>query len=290
LSGTEPEAPTLYPDETIFEMIVRSRLANSMRVYKALIISTILTTCVGIDSVAAERVVRVAGDPYPPWIEGTEGSVATEGIAVKLAQELFKRLNLKTLIVVYPFERGIQRIKEGDEDVILMVSETEERKKFILFTPPIRHSKWVFYHRKGDDFSWNTWKDLQKYRIGYVTGNNIGQDFPAAAEKYKFYIEEVKADIFNVKKLLLGRIDIIIADLEVMQRIIQQNLDFQGKLEWYDKPIFESYYHFGISRKSFLAPMLPEINEVLQKMKRDGAFQEIFCQYEKTYQGSCESK
>ena len=46
------------------------------------------------------------------------------------------------------------------------------------------------------------------YRIGYVTGNNVGKDFPAAAKKFNYNIEEVKADIFNVKKLLLGRLDI----------------------------------------------------------------------------------
>lgn len=254
-----------------------------------LLTSVMLIACIGFDSFAEDRLVRVAGDPYPPWTEGAAGSKATGGIAVELAQELFKRLNLKTRIVVYPFQRGMQRIKEGAEDIILMVSKTKVREKFILFTLPIRHSEWVFYHLKGKTFSWSTWKDLQKYRIGYVTGNNIGKAFPAAAEKYKFYIEEVKADIFNVKKLLLGRIDIVITDLEVMQRIIQQNPEFQGKLKWHEKPIFESFYHFGISNKSFLAPMLPRINEVLQEMKDDGTFQKIFCQYGKKYQGSCET-
>lgn len=250
----------------------------------------IMVAWVGLDSFAVERVVNVAGDPYPPWTEGEAGSKPTGGIAVELAQELFSRLNLKTRIFVYPFERGMQRIKDGDEDIILMVSKTEEREKFLLFTPPIRHSKWVFYHLKDSAFSWRDWKDLQKYRIGYVTGNNIGKDFPAAAAKYNFYIEEVKADVFNVKKLLLGRIHVAITDLEVMQRIVQQNPEFQGKLEWYDKPIFESFYHFGISKKSFLAPMLLRINTVLQEMKDDGTFQKIFCQYGKTYRESCEEE
>jgi len=250
----------------------------------------LLITCVGNDAFAEERMVRVAGDPYPPWIEGKAGQKASGGIAVELAQELFKRLNFATRIVVYPFERGMQRIKDGAEDFILMVSKTAEREKFILFTPPIRHSNWIFYHLKEKPFSWETWQDLQKYRIGYVTGNNIGTDFPAAAEKYNYYIEEVKADIFNAKKLLLGRIDIIITDKEVMQHIIRQNPEFHGKFESYDKPIFQSFYHFGISKKSFLVPMFYKINEVLQEMKEDGTFQQVFCQHEKTFQGRCENK
>ncbi len=260
-----------------------------MRAGKLRIFLFLSFACIIIDAIAQERVVRVAGDPYPPWTEGVTGVKATGGIAVEIVQELFRRLSFETLIVVYPFERGVQRIKDGSEDLILMVSKTKEREDFILFTPPIRHSKWVFFHLKENTFSWSKWKDLQPYRIGYVTGNNVGKDFPAAAEKYNYYIEEVKADIFNVKKLLKGRVDIILADLEVMQRIIQQNPEFRGKIAWNERPIFESFYHFGVSKKSFLAPMLSEINKVLQEMKDDGTFKRIFCQNGKTYQGSCES-
>jgi len=146
----------------------------------------------------------------------------------------------------------MQRIKDGSEDVILMVSKTQEREAFISFTPPIRNSRWVFFHLKEKDFEWTQWQDLKAYQIGYVTGNNVGKKFPAAAEKYNYTIEEVKADVFNARKLLLGRIDIALTDLEVMQRIIELNPEFQHKLDWYDRPVFESFYHLGISKKSFL--------------------------------------
>jgi polar amino acid transport system substrate-binding protein len=250
--------------------------------------SFVFITGLGVETFAEERVVRVAGDPYPPWTEGEAGSKATGGVAVEIVQQLFDRLGMKTLTVVYPFERGMQRIKDGSEDVILMVSKTQEREAFISFTPPIRNSRWVFFHLKEKDFQWTQWEDLKPYRIGYVTGNNVGKEFPAAAEKYNYYIEEVKADIFNARKLLLGRIDIALTDVEVMQRIIELNPEFQNKLDWNEKPVFESFYHLGISKKSFLAPMLPKIKEVLEQMKGDGTFQEIFCKYGKEYQGSCE--
>lgn len=259
-----------------------------MRTNKNWIILILLIICSSIDAFAEERLVKVAGDPYPPWTEGEAGSTTTKGIAVKIVEELFRRLNMKTRFVIYPFQRALERIENGEEDVILMVSKTQEREAFISFTPPIRNSRWVFFHLKEKDFEWTQWEDLKAYRIGYVTGNNVGKEFPAAAEKYNFYIEEVKADIFNVRKLLLGRIDIALTDLEVMQRIIEVNPEFQHKLEWHDRPVFESFYHLGISKKSFLAPMFLKINEVLEQMKGDGTFQDIFCKYGKEYRGSCE--
>jgi len=250
-----------------------------------------LIACIGAYAFAEDRVVRVAGDPYPPWAEGTAGSKATGGIAVEIVEELFRRLDLKTRAVIYPFQRGLERIEHGDEDVILMVSRSKEREHFMLVSIPIREVKFVFYYAPGlDRFDWHNWEDLKPYRIGSVTGYNIGEDWNDAIKKYDLKVEEVKTDIFNIRKLILGRIDIAVTDDEVMQRLIESNPDYQGKLRRHNKPVFESVNNLGISKKSFLAPMLPRINEILQKMKNDGTFQKIFCQHGKEYQGSCENK
>ena len=79
--------------------------------------------------------------PTHPGPRGRQGPKRPGGVAVEIAQQLFDRLGMKTLTVVYPFERGMQRIKDGSEDVILMVSKTQEREDFISFTPPIRNSR-----------------------------------------------------------------------------------------------------------------------------------------------------
>jgi len=249
-----------------------------------------LIACINVTSFAQERVVRVAGDPYPPWTEGEEGSVSPGGIAVEIAEELFRRLHLDTRVVVYPFKRGLERIRYGEEDVILMVSRSKEREEFMLFSHPIRHVKFVFYYTSDlGQFEWADWEDLQSYRIGSVTGYNLGEDWKQAVDKHNLKVEEVKTDVFNIDKLLLGRLDIVVTDHEVMQKIIEQNPEYQDKLRWHDKSVFESVNNLGISKKSFLAPLVPEINQVLQKMKDDGTFQRIFCSHDKTYAGSCDN-
>ncbi len=124
--------------------------------------------------------------------------------------------------------------------------------------------------------------------IGSVTGYNYGQEWKDAVKKYNLKVEEVKTDNFNIDKVLLGRIDIILGDSENMQEIIQQNPKYHGKLKWHKKTVFESVNNFGVSKKSFLAPMMPKINEVLQEMKDDGTFRKIFCVHKKNFRGSCE--
>lgn len=262
-----------------------------MKAKVVVLIPMMLIACTSINSFAEERTVRVAGDPYPPWTVGEAGSKPTGGIAVEIVEELFRRLNLQSAVQVYPFKRGLERIEHGEDDVILMVSRSEERERFMLFTLPIRHVRFVFYFSaEPGDFEWVEWKDLQRYRIGSVAGYNVGEEWENAITDYDLKVEEVKTDTFNIEKLLLGRIDILITDHEVMQRLIAEHPAYQGKLAWHEKPVFESVNNFGISKKSFLAPMLPQINEVLQGMKDDGTFQRILCAYGKIYTGSCESK
>jgi polar amino acid transport system substrate-binding protein len=255
----------------------------------AVLVSMILIACVSLASFAKERQVRIAGDPYPPWTEGEVGAKPTGGIAVEIVEELFRRLNMEALVNIYPFRRGLERIKHGEEDVILMVSRSKEREEYMLFSLPIRHVKFIFYyHSDLENFQWGDWKDLQPYNIGSVTGYNIGEDWKDAITRYNLRVEEVKTDVFNIEKLLLGRIDILVTDHEVMQSIIRQNPKYQGTLKWHEKPVFESVNNLGVSKKSFLAPTLPKINEVLQEMKDDGTFDRIFCAHDKIYEASCE--
>ena len=144
-----------------------------MKVTKAVITLMILIFCVSVNAFSEDklpesqmnvksRLVKIAGVPYPPWAIGTAGSKPTGGIAVEIVEELFRRLNLKTRVIIYPFKRGLQRIMDGDEDVILMVSRSKEREEYMLFTHPIRHVRFVFYYpAKLKSFEWREWKDLQ---------------------------------------------------------------------------------------------------------------------------------
>lgn len=255
----------------------------------AMILSLILSLSVGHDAAGEPQLVKVAGDPYPPWALGEENMDAKGGIAVDIVAELSNRLGLQSRAVVYPFKRGLERIKNGEEDLILMVSRSAEREQFMSFTVPIREVRFVFYHlTEMRDFGWDQWSDLKPYRIGIVTGQNIGDEWKSAIKEHDLKVEEVKADTFNIEKLLLGRVDIIVADQEVMQRIIEDNAQYHGRLTWFQRPVFESVNNLGISKKSFLATRLSEINDVLETMKADGTFHRIFCAYGKSFQGTCE--
>ncbi|MCG7586290.1 transporter substrate-binding domain-containing protein, partial [Photobacterium sp. OFAV2-7] len=125
---------------------------------RAIVPILLFLTCNSSLSLAKEQTIRVAGDPYPPWTEGKQGAEATGGIAVAIVNELFERLNKHTLVNVYPFQRGLERIRHGEEDVILMVSRSQEREQYMLFTDSIRYtSHGFFYSAELNNFDWSDW-------------------------------------------------------------------------------------------------------------------------------------
>ncbi len=161
---------------------------------------------------ANDPVVKIVGDPWPPWMQQEKGKEPS-GYAVEIAQELFKRLNLNIDIRIVPFKRGLAKVKYGEADAILMVAKNKERSQYMLFKTPMKETFFYLYHTdKLKNFEWQNWQELQPYKIGIVGGFNYGKGWDEARKKYNFKTFEVTQDIQNIGKLLTGRVDLIILE------------------------------------------------------------------------------
>ncbi len=221
---------------------------------------------------ANEPVVKIVGDPWPPWMQQEKGAKPT-GYAIEIVQELFKRLNLNIDIRIVPFKRALAKVKYGEADAILMVAKNKERSQYMLFNIPMKETLFHLYHTDTlKNFGWQKWQELQPYKIGIVGGFNYGKDWDNARKKYSYKTFEVTKDIQNIGKLLNGRVDLIILEKSNAIALFKGNLKFKNQLKPAEKPIFEAINHLGISKKSFLASKITMIHETLQKMKKDGTY------------------
>ncbi len=221
-------------------------------------------------------VVKVATDPWPPWTEGKTGT-PTGGIAVELVEELFSRLDLRTVVTIYPFKRALTRIETGMSDVVLMVGKNEERAGYMLFptVPIVKEDILIYYPAKWIKFEWHGWEDLKEYEIGTVIGYQYGKAWEDAVRKYQFKTQEVPTDLMNIDKLLSGRVDLILLGQANADSLMKIRPQCRGKLKAAGKPIYRNTLYFGISKKSFLAPRLSDIDRTLLQMQKDGTFEKI---------------
>lgn len=225
---------------------------------------------------AQTQMIKVSTDPWEPWVVGNEGEAPSGGIAIEITRELFKRLNLDIEITIYPYQRCLHQMKTGERDLLLMAKKTEEREKYMLFSDVVATDPQLIYYstERMAGFEWEAWEDLTEYTVGIVQGFNYGE-FATAAEKHQIATELVENDTQNTRKLLAGRVDLIILSQSTANYYFEQNPEHRGKFKAASKPVAEDEFHFALSKKGKGSPHLPGINTTLQEMKADGTLSKL---------------
>lgn len=222
-------------------------------------------------------VVKIVGDPWKPWMEGVAGHTPTGGLFITITQEVFSRAGLDYEITLFPFKRVIAYIHSGKADVMLMVSKTEERERFVRFTDPVFKDPYFLYYssQRFHHFQWQTWEDLSPYTLGAVSDFNYGQVFTQAVKQQSIQVQYVSNDRLNLRKLVGGRVDFIILNERNARRLLLEQPELAHQIKRSDKVLYESHYPFGFSKKSIFISKITEINAIIKDLSEDGTLEKI---------------
>ncbi len=247
---------------------------KALSLFTFLFIITMSCAALTVDSDRA----RIVVEHWPPWeiALDKERKNVSSGVAIDLLNELFNRLNIKMELITVIWPRALLKIKTGEADLIPMVTITDERKRFMVFTDPVYFDSFLFAYStdKLSNFQWQGWKDLVPYTIGATRGYHYSSDWKKAVNEYSLKINYNKNDISHLKMLLLGRIDI--APLLYSNAVgSMSSLPGHEKIRFSKKALSRIPLQLGISKKSFLAPKINKINTILKEMKKDGSYKRI---------------
>lgn len=233
-----------------------------------------------ISSAAGSTILLSEEAEWPPYTYETEG-LATKGLSLELMKAIFSRLDMTVDLKLYPMERCLQQMKEGSRDAITIVTITEERQKFMVYSDAHIITKGFIYYssERGDEIEWSSYEDLKGYKIGVVSGYNYGVEFKEARKKYALDVSEVNRIAQSFEKVLVGRIDIMMANQVEASEFIRLNPKYKGKLKAAQKPYIEYSYHIGFSKKSEKNKLIPMLNDVIKKMTLDGSINKIISKY-----------
>ncbi len=223
----------------------------------------------------------VVVEHWPPWeiaLDAKKEKV-TGGLAVEIVKVLANRLNIKTEFENVVWKFALRMIKAGRVDIIPMIVRNPEREAYMHFTVPVYEDEMLFVYSAdmNKTFEWERWEDLKPFNIGITSEYNYPL-LRQAIKKHNLSIEEVKTDKQNILKLLLGRIDITPLYHSTAVAMFEE-IPGSEKLRFSKKRIANRVFRFGISKKSFLATRVEEINNILQEMQDDGTFQNILGKY-----------
>ncbi|MFV0346977.1 MAG: substrate-binding periplasmic protein [Halodesulfovibrio sp.] len=163
-----------------------------------------------LDLAAAKEKLTVVCDIWPPYqIEKKDLPVG--GFATDVVEHVLGSMQAKhEPVQSYPWKRAMELFQHGKADALFSANYTKEREMYAYYpSVPLVESPWVIWTQ---NMPISSLEDLKGKRIGVVTGYSYTQEFWEFILVY-CTVEEVYSDELNFRKLQIGRLDALVAEL-----------------------------------------------------------------------------
>ncbi len=234
-----------------------------------------------------DNTIRIRVSNYPPQYYKENNQ--WKGIDIELAEALVKEAGYIVEFVELPWSRGLTEIKNGNIDLMLNLSITEERKEFLTFIGPQKEMKMILVVHKNN-------KDLKITDIDELIVESKLNNRKIAIQQDVFYSEEfnqrLKDDLefaSNFESVTQGK---VFAQMLENKRIfgffennhladyqIETNEEFKNfsTINYY---ISSDMVYFGISKK--IPPeKLKRLTEANERLQKNNMLNEIVAKWEK---------
>jgi polar amino acid transport system substrate-binding protein len=201
-----------------------------------------------------------------------------DSLDIEILTAIAQKLKAKLILQEAPFNRRLYLMRDGTINLMAGLLKHPEREEYIRFVqPPYKNrSDTVFFVPKGSASLIQTYEDLYPLKIGTILGSKYFHQFD---EDKRLNKDPAPKGITNFKKLLLGRLDTVIAPEGAgIDRI--QEMGIADKIEMapyrFSK---EKQVYIGISKKSSLMENIDEIESVIRQMIEAGEIKKIIIDY-----------
>jgi len=157
--------------------------------------------------------VQIANGEWTPYFSE---NLKHHGVVSRIVKEAFALEGIECEFVFRPWKRGMEDARKGKWHGTQGWGKKEEREKdFYYCDEPIMATVSALFHRKDKPFDWADFEDLKNLKIAGTAGYFYGEAIQKAEDEGVITIDRGPEDSLNFKKLLNGRADIAINDLEV---------------------------------------------------------------------------
>ena len=188
---------------------------------KFILMICILTNMLNAKSLLETQLddLLIATENYSP-ISFKNKDGKADGLASEVAYAIMKKLNMTQKIHVWPWARDYNFLKKGPNYLVFSVARTKERDKLFQWVGPIYSMNTGFYTKKDSKIKINNLEDAKKL-------HKIGTYFESFDEQYlesKHFLnlESTSNNILNIRKMMLGRFDVITATNVTIKAMIRK--------------------------------------------------------------------
>lgn len=203
------------------------------------------------------------------------------GFGCIIAEEALSLHNHNLTIHWYPLKRAITLVEKGEADISLGWRKSKERERKVIFSEkPLLDSSVVFFYRKDKPFDWETLEDLYGLKIGDIIGSiSVTGAFLAAEKAEKLTVDRVPTENQNIKKLLAGRIDIMIGSALTTPFTLEAMFtrEEREQLAMHPKTLVEGRY-YAIFSKQLSPRVVQAFNDGIEQLRQNGQYSQMLSQ------------
>ncbi len=219
---------------------------------------------------AAEDITLANGEWLPLLSEQLPG----KGVLSRVVSEAFALEGVKVHYVFRPWPRALAEAQSGIAQGTLVWSKGapySARSRNFVYSDIVFEGKSVFFQRRGFAFSWRSYADLAKYRIGGVLGYEY--DFEGTPG---VRIDRAPTEELSMRKLLAGRFDLYPTVREVGLYTLHTRFSPQeaARIRQAPGPAYNlTRYHLLLPRRLASTPhTLALFNRGLRRLKESGRY------------------
>ncbi len=200
------------------------------------------------------------------------------GLCIEIVQEVYTSQGYELHVENAPWARALMLVKEGHYDILPNAWLSQERTQFLAYSTPYAKVRVKVVKKKGDVFEYTGIQCLSKKRVGIVRGADYGTEFTNAIDISK---EEGTNMIQNTKKLIAGRIDLILEDqIGLVTTLLEKAPTLLRDIEFETTPFSnnELYVACGLGNPR-CQKLIETFNRGLEQIKANGTYRAILSRY-----------
>lgn len=223
---------------------------------------------------AAEPYTFTSSDNWAPYSSNEDPN---NGILVQIVTAAFRASGREIDVEFVPWARAVREAQIGLRTGVIGDWYSKEREMDFIYSDPIMHNDIVFFAFSDRGISYRKLKDLRAYKVGVVIGNS----FIETLTKEGLAIDYAKDFDINLKKLIIGRIDLIADEKLSTLRLLKESYpSYADTIVPLQQPIETNYLYLLVSRKTDRASaIVAEFNTGLKAIIRDGTMKKILDAY-----------
>lgn len=238
---------------------------------KTCLVCLILSFTVLVAGAQAENTVKLNTLEWEPYVGQ---KLPDKGFVSAIVSEAFAASGYTVELSFMPWVRAKTMAKEGKADGCMPEYYLEDDKADFFISDAFPGGPLGFLQKKADTIAYTKLADLKDRKIGTVRGYVNTEEFDKASYLQK---EEANDDLTNIRKLMGGRLDLIIIDKFVGLYLMQQEMPEKvGEIEFISPALEEKTLHVLIARNAPDAEAkIKAFNEGLKKIKGSGRIEAL---------------